>query len=130
MATIGLQALLAALAIPSGIEMVADPSGATLQVHSLLSRLPVPNFAPVGVWLVLVYGALPLAILAGLWWARPWARRATILLSLVEMVWLGAQFVLMYGLGIAAPEVMVTVISVACLGFMFVPSDVAYFARG
>jgi hypothetical protein len=59
---------LAFTAINGGAILLVDPSGTSLGLQSLLSYLPfyLHDFALVGVWLIAVYGVLPIVLAAGL----------------------------------------------------------------
>jgi hypothetical protein len=128
MTAIGLEALTAAIAIPSGISLLTDPSGTSLEIQNVLKYLPLKDFTPVGLWLLIVYGAFPLAILMGLWWGKSWAREATLGLSVVEIAWIAAQFLLLYALGPSPMQFLLLGIAAVAVVLMYLPSDKAYFA--
>jgi len=72
-----LMALLVFLAvggIPTGLALMADPSGQSVGLPlSLLEDLPVHDFALVGLWLFSVYGVIPLIVAYGLWTRKKWS---------------------------------------------------------
>ena len=59
------QAVLAVMAIPSGALFLANPSGSLLGAQFILPYLTkglpfIHDFVPVGIWLIAVYGVLPI----------------------------------------------------------------------
>lgn len=88
-----------------GISMLLDPSGASLQMDEVLNLMPVSDYLLPGLFLLLVMGLVPLALIYGLL-ARPswpwlqslfsrtrahWAWGATALLGLGLLLWLAVQ---------------------------------------
>ncbi|MFO7585363.1 MAG: hypothetical protein R6W69_11585, partial [Anaerolineales bacterium] len=88
-----------------GIAMLLDPSGASMQMDEVLDLLPVSDYLLPGLFLLLVMGLTPLALIYGLL-ARPswpwlqsllsrtrahWAWGATVLLGLGLLLWLVIQ---------------------------------------
>lgn len=88
-----------------GISMLLDPSGASLQMEAVLDLLPVSDYLLPGLFLLLVMGISPLALIYGLL-ARPdwpwlqsllrrfgahWAWVCTVLLGLGLLLWLAVQ---------------------------------------
>lgn len=86
-----------------GIAMLADPTGASLQMDTVLPLLHVPNYVLPGLFLLFVMGLTPLFLTFGLL-ARPqwrfldplprrhhWAWTATLLLGIVLILWLILQ---------------------------------------
>ena len=75
------QGMLAFTSIPPGISMLDDPSGSGFAQHILLILSQditfIHDMLLVGIWLVAVYGILPIVIGAGLWLSkrRAWRMR-------------------------------------------------------
>ncbi len=96
------QALLALIAIPSGVLLLADPSGSLIGGQSVLPYLTksipfIHDFAPVGLWLVVVYGLLPIIFDAGLLRRVRLAWLLTLLLGLTVVAWIAVEMALFYG---------------------------------
>jgi hypothetical protein len=88
--------------IPTGLALMADPSGHSLGLPlRLLRRLPIHDFALVGLWLFSVYGVIPLIVAYGLWtrkrqrwtdsptgWTHVhWACLCAAMLSVILIIW-------------------------------------------
>ena len=103
-ALIPIQLVLSVLSIPSGILLVYSPNGEALGAQGILphltAQLPfVKDFTPVGIFLLVVYGLLPLALVYGLWTRKRWGWDITLLLGAVEIAWITAEVALFYDLG-------------------------------
>lgn len=95
---------MAALAIPSGILFLIDPSGSLLGGQFILPRLTaivplITNFVPVGLWLVTVFGVLPIVIASCLLLRRTWSWKAGAALGGVEVSWIAAEVALFLDFG-------------------------------
>jgi hypothetical protein len=105
----GLLIFLAMGGIPTGLALMVDPSGQSLGLPlSLLEDLPVDNFALVGLWLLFVYGVVPLIVAYGLWtrkrcswtdsitgWTHMhWAWVGAMTLSLILIIWTATETIL------------------------------------
>lgn len=100
--------LLVVLGLPSGLAMITDPSGEGVGLPpDALDDLPVDDYLLVGIFLVVVYGILPMIIMYGLW-SRPkwhwtnflnrltgehWSWTGTLVLGLVQVLWIAFQSV-------------------------------------
>lgn len=98
------QLTLAAISIPSGALLLSSPNGSAIGAQTILphlqDRLPfISDFTPVGFFLVVVYGLLPLALAYGLWTRRRAAWFLTVILGMTEIIWIGAEIILFYDLG-------------------------------
>ena len=70
---IALELILAFLGFASGLRFLQDPSGTTHGMDtSLLATTPISTFAPVGLFFVACYGALPILASYGLWKLPRW----------------------------------------------------------
>ena len=90
-----LMALLVFLAvggIPTGLALMADPSGQSVGLPlSLLEDLPVHDFALVGLWLFSVYGVIPLIVAYGLWTRKRWSWTDSLIgWTHAHWAWMGA----------------------------------------
>ena len=66
-----------------GIGLLADPSGANLTFSpAMLEGSPFADFLIPGLFLLLVLGLAPLAVVYGLWVRADWAWRGSLLVSL------------------------------------------------
>jgi hypothetical protein len=101
---IPIQLLLSIISIPSGALLVYSPGGESIGAQVILpylrERVPfLQNFAPVGVFLVIVYGLIPMILAYGLWSQKKWAWYLTLLLGITEITWIGAEVTIFYDLG-------------------------------
>jgi hypothetical protein len=104
MLLVAVQALLAIIAIPSGVLLLSDPSGSLLGGQFILPYLTkglpfIHDFVPVGIWLIAVYGVLPILFDAGLLKRVRLAWSLTLLLGVTVVAWIGAEIALFYALG-------------------------------
>ena len=125
-----------------GVAFLVDPSGGILQVEvSILKGLPLKDFTLPGLFLLVVYGILPLILLYSLWqrprwawmdsfnrWSRHhWTWTATVALSLVLIVWISIQLIL---IGFQAPVQAITaLIGVLLLILSLLPSVQRYYVE-
>jgi hypothetical protein len=96
---VAVQAPLAVIAIPSGALFLADPTGRLLAAQFiqpyLTKSLPfIHDFVPVGIWLVAVYGALPIVFDVGLLRRVRLAWLLTIVLGLTVVAWIAVEMAL------------------------------------
>ena len=103
-ALIVVQLALTAMAIPSGIVLILDPTGVSIGAQSMLSHLHqflpfLQDFTTVGIFLLVVYGLLPIGLSYGLWTQKRSAWVLTILLGVTEIVWIAAEIAMFYPLG-------------------------------
>ncbi|MDG7000470.1 MAG: hypothetical protein JRN15_15355 [Nitrososphaerota archaeon] len=101
---IPVQIVLAIISIPSGALLVYLPSGEAIGAQVILPHLTrsipfIHDFTPVGIFLIGVYGFLPLLLSYGLWVQKRWAWILTMLLGVGEIVWIATEVVIFYDLG-------------------------------
>jgi hypothetical protein len=124
-----------------GISMLLDPSGASMQMDEVLDLLPVSDYLLPGLFLLLVMGIVPLALIYGLL-ARPawpwlqalfsrtkahWAWVGTVLLGLGLLFWLAVQGIL---IGFQWPIQYVTAANgLLILLFAFLPPVRRYYKQ-
>jgi hypothetical protein len=104
LALAALQVILAIISIPSGALLISSPNGQALQAQTMLSvlkqRLPfIQDFTPVGIFLLVVYGILPLVFAYGLLTQRKHAWTLTLLLGITEIGWIVAELVIFPSFG-------------------------------
>ena len=81
--------------IPSGLALMADPSGRSMGLPlSLLEDLPVHDFTLIGLWLFFVYGLIPLIVAYGLWTRKTWSRMGAVILGMILIIWTGFETIL------------------------------------
>jgi hypothetical protein len=120
--------------IPTGLALMADPSGRSVGLPlSLLKDLPVHDFALVGLWLFSVYGVVPLIIADGMWtrkrWSRTdslagrthvnWAWMGVVMLGLILITWTTIEMVLW---GPFVLMIIYSALGFAMLGLSLLPS--------
>lgn len=121
------QLAMAAIAVPSGIILLADPSGSLIGGRFVLPHLKaaIPflnDFTLVGLWLLAVYGILPVVLMLGLLRHSRWAWRFSVLLGVVELGWITAELVLFYNLGFTPMYPLIGGIGLATLVVSLLPS--------
>ena len=92
---------LAFVSIGGGKMLVDDPSGRSMGIEFMIPHLPLnlQDFFWVGIWLVVVYGVLPLIMAAGLWFGKKWAWSGSLGLGVVVVTWILAEVYLFYAFG-------------------------------
>jgi hypothetical protein len=134
-ALVVVQALLAVVAIPSGALLLADPSGRLIGGQFILPYLTksipfIHDFAPVGTWLIAVYGALPILFDFGLLKRARLAWLLTTLLGFTVLSWVGVEIALFYApLGFTPLYPLIGGIGAATAVLCLVPSVRRFFSR-
>jgi hypothetical protein len=132
MLLVAFQAVLAVVAIPSGALFLVDRSGAILGGQFVLPYLTkslpfIHDFFPVGVWLIAVYGALPLLFDAGLLRRVRLAWFLTLMLGLTVVAWIAAEIALFAPLGFTPMYPLIGGIGAATVLISLLPSVRRYF---
>ena len=93
--------LLAFSSIGGGIILLDDPSGRSMDIEFIVSYMPfnLHDFYLVGIWLIVVFGAVPIALAAGLWFGKKWAWLGALSLGSVVVTWILAEMYLFYSFG-------------------------------
>lgn len=123
---------LAFTSINGGATLLADPSGKTLGLQSIIPYLPfyLHDFALVGVWLIAVYGVLPIILAAGLWKGRKWAWSVALGLGVVLIMWILAEVFLFYSFGFTFLYPLYAGIGLLTIIVLYLPSTREYFVKG
>lgn len=134
-ALIATQATLAVMAIPSGVLLLSDPSGGIIGGQFILPYLTrslpfIRDFTPVGIWLIAVYGILPILFDAGLLRRRRLAWVLTLLLGLTVIGWITTEIVLFNALGFTPLYPLIGGIGGATVIMSLLPSVRRYYGRG
>lgn len=75
--------------VAGGLGLIADPSGASLQIPlDWLIGSPFTNYLVPGIILFVVLGQVPLAVVFGLWKRKSWARLAAIGVGTALCIWI------------------------------------------
>jgi hypothetical protein len=95
---------LSAIAIPSGVALLFSPSGSAIGAQTILPHLTeqlpfITDFTPIGLFLLVAYGLVPIALTHALWARKNLAWRLTLVLGLTEVAWIAAEVILFYDLG-------------------------------
>jgi len=82
--------LLAFTSIGGGRILLDDPSGSSMGIQSMMPSMPLNlhDFFLVGVWLIAVYGAVPIILAVGLWFGKKWAWLGALGLGAVLVTWI------------------------------------------
>ena len=101
---IPVQLMLSIISIPSGALLLSSPGGEAIGAQVILPHLAnsmpfIHDFTMVGIFLLGVYGFLPLILSYGLWIQKRWAWILTILLGITEIGWIATEVVIFYDLG-------------------------------
>jgi hypothetical protein len=131
---VAIQGVLAVIAIPSGALFLADPSGGLLGAQFILPYLTkslpfIHDFVPVGIWLVAVYGVLPILFDVGLLRRARLAWLLTIALGLTVVVWIAAEIALFAAIGFTPLYPMIGGIGAAMVFVSSLPSVRRYYSR-
>src|SRR5271165_3654642 len=119
--------LLSAFAIPSGIAMLSDPSGKVIGAQTILPYLTkaIPflhDFSVVGIFLVAVYGVLPIVFAYGVWTRSRLAWILTLLLGITEIVWIAAEIIMFSTFGFFFFYPIIAGMGVVTVGLSLLPS--------
>ncbi len=115
-ALVGLNLVLAGLALYGGIQLLLDPSGSSIGLDPALSLIPyVSDFMLFALWLIVVFAAFPAVLSYGLLTDRKWAAYGSLTLGALELVWIGTQVVLLYSMGFTWLWVLIGGFGVASL---------------
>ncbi len=120
--------VLAYISIGAGVELVHDPLGKTFGLQPLIPYMPfnLHNFVLVGVWLIVVYGMLPIILAAGLWFGKKWARLGSICLGAIVVTWILAEVFLFYSFGFTFFYPLIGGIGLATIVLSYLPSTREY----
>jgi hypothetical protein len=93
--------LLAFTSIGGGRILLDDPSGSSMGIQSMMPSMPLNlhDFFLVGVWLIAVYGAVPIILAVGLWFGKKWAWLGALGLGAVLVTWILGEVYLFYSFG-------------------------------
>ncbi len=121
-----LEVLMAAMAIPSSLLLLLDPTGSLVGGQFILPYLGAAapflrDFTPVGVRLVVVYGALPMIPAFGLLRNQRWAWLASAALGVLEVSWIAVEIAMFYPLGFNPMYPLIGGIGTASLLMSFFP---------
>lgn len=131
---VAIQAVLAVIAIPSGALFLADPSGGLLGAQFILPYLTkslpfIHDFVPVGIWLVAVYGVLPILLDVGLLRRVRLAWLLTMTLGLTVVVWIAVETALFATIGFTPLYPLIGGIGAATFFLSSLLSVRRYYAR-
>jgi hypothetical protein len=128
------QFVMALIAIPSGIVLLADPSGSLMGGEFVLPHLKaaIPflnDFTLIGIWLLVVFGLVPVVLALNLIRGNRWAWIATIVLGIVEVSWIAAELSMFYDLGFTPMYPLIGGIGAATLVIALLPSLRRYYSE-
>lgn len=109
------------IAVPSGIIFVIDPTGSVFDAEILLSYLPFTDFLFVGLWLLFVFGLLSLLIMIGIIFQYRLAWISALFLAILQLIWIGIQYVIFYGLGINPFMIIIPITALMTIILLFRP---------
>ncbi len=132
-ALIVVQLVMTAIAIPSGLVLLADPTGSVVGGALVLQRLKatipfINDFTLVGLWLLVVYGISPVLLVLNLLRNRRWAWLLTIVLGGVEISWIVVELFFFYSLGFNPMYPLIGSIGIATLALALLPSLRKYYS--
>ncbi len=131
---VAVQAVLAGVAIPSGALFLLDPSGGIIGGNFILPYLTrslpfIHDFVPVGIWLIAVYGVLPVLFDAGLLKRMRLAWSLTLMLGLTVVVWIAVEIALFAALGFTPMYPLIGGIGAATVLLSLLPPVRRYYSR-
>ena len=120
---------LAFISIGAGMELVGVPSGKSFDLEPLIPYMPfnLHDFSLVGVWLITIYGMLPIVLSVGLWLGKKWSWIGTIGLGAVLVTWIVAEVILFYSFGFTFFYPLIDGIGVLSIVLSYLPSTREYF---
>ena len=121
---VAVELILAFISIGGGVTLLADASGKTLGLQPLIPYLPfnLHDFALVGVWLIAVFGVLPIILAAGLWKGKRWAWKVALGLGAVLILWIVAEVFLFYSFGFTYFYPLIGGIGLITVILLYLPS--------
>jgi hypothetical protein len=130
----GIRILLAALislafiSIGGGGMLLDDPSGGSMGIQAMIPYMPfnLHDFFLVGVWLIVIYGALPIILAAGLWFGKKWAWLGALGLGAVVVTWILVEVFLFYSFGFTIFYPLIGGIGVLTIAMLCLPSSREY----
>ena len=133
-ALVVVQLIMAVIAIPSGIVLLANPSGSIMGGEFVLPHLreAIPflsDFTAIGAWLLVVFGILPVVLALNLTRGYRWAWLATVVLGVVEVSWIAAELLMFYDLGFTPMYPLIGGIGAATLMIALLPSLRKYYSE-
>lgn len=128
------QFIMAVIAIPSGMILLADPSGSLMGGEFVLPHLkaaiPLLNdFTPIGIWLLVIFGLVPVVLALKLLRGNRRAWIATVVLGVVEVSWIGTELLMFSDLGFNPMYPLIGGIGVATLVIALLPSLRTYYSE-
>jgi hypothetical protein len=121
---------LAVTSIGGGGILLDDPSGKSMDIQFIVPYLPfnLHDFYLVGVWLIAVFGMLPIVLAAGLWFGKGWAWIGSIGLGAIVVTWILAEIYLFYSFGFVFFYPLVGGIGALTIIALCLPSTKRYFS--
>lgn len=125
------QLILAYISIGAGVELVRDPSGKAFGLQHLVPYMPfnLHDFSLVGVWLIAVYGILPIILAAGLWFEKKWAWLGALGLGAVVVTWIVSEVFLFYSFGFTFFYPLIGGIGALTITILTLPPTRQYFVK-
>ena len=109
--------------IATGLMLFSDPSGRRMGMDIFLDKIPFQSFILLGLWFIGPYGLLPATLAYGLYRGNQWAWRPSLLLAVVEVIWIIVQ-IPMFGFGVL--HLIFGSIGVASIYLVYRPSVMEY----
>lgn len=121
--------LLAFVSVGGGAMLLADPSGSSMGIEFIVPYLPLdlPDFYLVGIWLVAVFGVLPIVLAAGLWFGKKWAWVGSVCLGAIVVTWIFVEIYLFYSFGFVFFYPLIAVMGALTIIALSLPSTKQYF---
>ena len=121
--------LLAITSISGGKMLFDDPSGRSMGIELVIPYMPLTlsDFFLVGVWLITVFGMLPIIMAAGLWFGKRWAWIGAIGLGSIVLAWILVEVVLFYSFGFVLFYPLIGGIGVLTIVALSIRSSQQYF---
>lgn len=109
------------IATVSGIILILDPSGKTIQGDIILPYLPYLNdFLLIGLWLLFIFGLSSLVVMVGLFLQYRFAWVGTLILAILQLIWIGIEYILFYNtLGIQIFMIIIPITAIITILLLF-----------
>ena len=121
-----LELFIGILGIASGLNLLADPSGRSLGLDSIIDKIPLNDFILLGFWFLFAYGGFPILLALGFWNKWSWSWRGALILAFIELIWVTGQ---VYWVGVSVLQAAIGAIALVTIYFLYRSTVKTYFNK-